>query len=83
MAKIKLGKKYKDVVTGFTGTATAETTFQFGCIRYCLESAELKDGTPVECWFDEQRLKAVSGKVETRATTGGPGGPVVTRRTTG
>ncbi len=77
---IKLGKKYKDSVTGFEGVATAQTIFQFGCIRFCLESADLKDGKPVECWFDEQRLVSPS---KSRAETGGPGGPVATRRTTG
>lgn len=78
--KIKLGEKYKDSITGFEGVATAMTEFQYGCIRYCLESKELKDGKPVECWFDEQRLVVPKN---VRGTSGGPGGPVAARRTTG
>ncbi len=65
---VKLGEKYKDKISGFTGIATARTVFLFGCVRVLLESKKPKeDGTPIEIWCDEQRLTSKS-----KATTGGP-----------
>ena len=66
---IRLGDKVRDNITGFTGVATGRTEYLYGCVRICIEPAELHDGKPVEAlWFDEQRLDAASG-----AKTGGPG----------
>jgi len=71
---IKLGEKYKDKISGFEGVATARTVFLFGCVRVCLESKKLKDdGTPQECWFDEQRLTSKSKGTKSKGRTGGPG----------
>jgi len=70
MKSIKLGKKVKDSITGFTGIATAITEHLYGCIRVCVESKTLKEKDShesIELWFDEQRLIPKS-----EAPPGGP-----------
>lgn len=66
MTKLKLGKKYKDSISGFVGTATGVAEYLYGCRRVQLEGD--KDGKPEDFWFDEQRLEGVSST----AVTGGP-----------
>ena len=63
-----LGRKVKDVITGFSGVVIAKTEYLNGCISYCLQPTELKDnGTIKELeWFDSQRLGEAG-------ITGGPG----------
>jgi len=75
---IKLGSLVKDSITGFTGIATGDANFMYGCRRIQIESKMLKDGKPIEAqWFDEQRVEIVKvdkPKVSenSRATSGGP-----------
>jgi hypothetical protein len=58
--RLKLGKKYRDDVSGFEGVATAEYTFLNGCIRYQL-TGESRDGkAPEELVFDIEQLSPVS-----------------------
>lgn len=64
---IKLGEKVKDGITGFEGVATARAEYLYGCVRVLVESKKLKDGKPIDEWFDEQRLT-----VKSKADTGGP-----------
>jgi hypothetical protein len=52
---VKLGKRYRDTITGFLGTATSRTEYLYGCVRVVLEGHG-KEGTPEEWAFDEQRL---------------------------
>lgn len=76
MAKVKLGEKYRDTITGFVGTATARSEFLYGCVRVGLEGTSAEPGKPGEVeWFDEQRLVTAKDAkpVETNARTGGPG----------
>ena len=68
MAKAELGKKATDEITGFSGTITAITKYLNGCVHVCLEAAELKEGKPLEAWFDEQRVVK-----DSEVETGGPG----------
>jgi hypothetical protein len=65
----KLGKVYKDSITGFTGMAMGRTVYLHGCISVALLSLKLpKDGKPNDwVWFDEPRLISRS-----KATAGGP-----------
>jgi hypothetical protein len=68
MAKrsVKLGKKYRDSITGFEGIATARTEYLMGCCRILLEAKSGDDDTVKEYWFDETRLagvKPTKGKV--------------------
>lgn len=65
--QIKLGKEYKDCITGFKGIATAYTVHLYGCIRVCVESEKEESGYSIELWFDEQRLV-----LESKAGNGGP-----------
>lgn len=71
-ARVVLGERYLDTVTGVEGVATARHEYQFGCVRVTLEWQ--KDGEPKAESFDEQRLRAADGRpVELTARTGGPG----------
>lgn len=56
--KIKLGKKYKDQVTGISGIATAYIVYITGCIHVELSPPGLdKDGKQKQThWFDESRI---------------------------
>lgn len=76
---IKLGEKYRDTISGFEGVATARTEYLYGCVRIVLEGGGLKeDGTPKDCYFDEQRLERLDTSRPARtATSGGPQGSVV------
>lgn len=69
---VKLGQKYRDTISGFTGTATARTEYLYGCVRVILE-AEGEDAEKREQFFDEQRLVGLDGeRPEPTATAGGP-----------
>jgi hypothetical protein len=72
--KVKLGRKYRDRVTGFEGVATGRFEYQYGCVRIMLEATELRDGKSVDATFDEQRLLEVPSErpVRPTATSGGP-----------
>lgn len=73
--RIELGKKYRDEVTGFTGTATARFEYLNGCVRYQLDAPSSKEDGIQELVFDEQRLlladdgSQLSGR---KRATGGP-----------
>jgi hypothetical protein len=77
MAKIKLGDRVKDNITGFQGIVTAKTDWKNGCTRFGIQSEKLHDGKPIEVeWFDEDQCSIVledaapNGKREERR--GGP-----------
>ncbi len=56
----KLGKKYKDKITGFEGVATGYVEYISGCNQLLLAPPVGSDGTLRDSqWFDEQRLKAL------------------------
>lgn len=58
MKKIVLGAIYRDKVTGFEGTAVAETRYITGCNRVMLEPKAKEDGSLAgEGWFDLNRLE--------------------------
>lgn len=56
---IELGKKAKDIVSGWEGLATARYEYMNGCIRYEI-SAQDKDGQPKSFVFDEQQLEQLT-----------------------
>lgn len=75
MAKIQLGMRVKDQVTGFEGIASARTEYLYGCIRIAVQSTELKDGKPVDAqWFDEAQLSEVQKEIAPAITTTGGSG---------
>lgn len=71
---IKLGKKYRDRVSGWEGIATARYEYMNGCVRVELSGAD-KDGHPKGHVFDSEQIELVPAaktvKVE-RKRTGGP-----------
>lgn len=57
---VQLGKKYKDRISEFVGTATGVHNFLNGCQRVTLSGA--KDGKPEDFTFDVQQLEDEFGK---------------------
>lgn len=73
--KYELGKKYKDTLSGFEGTAIAVIKYITGCIQYELKAYGLHEGVPLKAqWFDEIRLEQVD-ESETVLPEGPNGGP--------
>ena len=79
MAKITLGDKVKDSVTGFTGIAIARTQWLHGCDRVTVQPDKLdKDGkVQGNETFDELQLEVIKAKAVATATkaqraNGGP-----------
>ena len=59
--KIQLGDQVRDMVTGFTGTATARIVFLNGCVRYCITPKVDKDGKIQEgIYIDVEQLEIIS-----------------------
>lgn len=59
MAKVKLGKKYRDKVNGFEGTAISTQEWLHSCTRVTLSA--MHDGDIKEFTFDEPQLEEVNG----------------------
>lgn len=73
---ILLGERYIDKQTGFEGTATAITFFQYACERVCLENYDPQRKEVKESIFDAPRLTSLkTGKTAVVEKTGGPGMP--------
>lgn len=77
MARINLGDKARDVVTGFVGTVTGKASYLTGCDQYVLtppaKDGELKDAG----WFDENRIEVLAPDTVTltKAKKDKKGGP--------
>ena len=84
--KVKLGKEYKDSISGFSGIAVARTEYLYNCIRVMLSPTKLKpDGDFLpDTWFDEPVLVAVRSKRTIKSkkgeATGGPSRSVAPNR---
>ncbi|KKM21381.1 hypothetical protein LCGC14_1635920 [marine sediment metagenome] len=73
---IELGQKVKDTVTGFTGIATATTTYLHGCRRIAVQPKVDKDGNIPECQvFDEPQLECLGKKPKVKSGERDTGGP--------
>lgn len=58
-----IGYRVKDIITGFTGIATAHCVYISGCNQVLVSPGLDKDGKLMGShWFDEQRLQLVGGK---------------------
>lgn len=80
MAKIELGDKVKEVVTGFTGVVTGIASYLTGCDQACVTPRVKEDGSHVSGqWYDVTRLEVLKkGVVDVLGKTDGqddPGGP--------
>lgn len=68
-SSIKLGQKYRDLITGFEGTASAIAHYLNGCDRVLLEA--IMGDNLREYWFDITRLEAVK-LIKKEKKPGGP-----------
>jgi hypothetical protein len=69
---IKLGDKVRDKISGLTGIAVCKTEWLYGCVRFGVQSPEIKDGRPVDShYFDEPQLELVQDNEAKPADTGG------------
>lgn len=70
------GKRAKDIITGFTGTAVGYRLYCTGCNQILLAPAVDENGTYWEPqWFDEQRVEIIpenAAQVLDNASTPGP-----------
>lgn len=73
MKDVVLGRKYRDTVSGWEGTATARYQYMNGCIRIEIAGAD-KDGKPESFVFDVQQIEELDApKIAVApAATGGP-----------
>jgi len=84
MARINLGDRAKDIVTGFEGTVTGKASYLTGCDQYVI-TPDASDGKMNDAgWFDENRVEVISKSKIKLATTkknkkGGPAPKVVGR----
>ena len=72
--KIKLGKKYKDPITGFEGTAIARIEYLWGCVQFELRPFGVDQAGKIKesAWFDESRLVDLKDNPASNASRGGP-----------
>lgn len=70
--ELQLGSKYKDTVSGWTGTLTAVYFYLNGCVRGSIDAKD-KDGQPKGYVFDEEQLQLLAAKP--KATPSKSGGP--------
>lgn len=69
---IEIGKKVRDKISGLEGIAIARAEWLYGCVRFCVQPQELKDGEPVDStWFDEPQLEYVTREVKKTVPSGG------------
>jgi hypothetical protein len=74
--EVTLGKRYRDVVSGFIGIATATHTYLNGCIRVSLTPPVDADGKKRESEaFDIQELVLVDDGVKESVKPTPTGGP--------
>lgn len=78
----KLGKKYRDTITGFEGVATGRFEYLHGCVRWQLVGKHPENGGPQDFVFDEPQLEEVKSE-KTHKATRGTGGPRPTPARTG
>ncbi len=92
-ATFRLGEKFQDEITGFTGIAEQRITYLNGCVHYYIRSNKadasgraLIDALPEGAYFDYKRLKKISDGVAPKVTKTKPakvheksdsGGPTV------
>lgn len=60
--KIEMGRKVKDVITGFEGVVGGRAQYLTGCNQYLVQPKGKKDTYPTSAWVDEGRLRVVGKK---------------------
>lgn len=72
--KVKLGKRYRDTVSGYVGIAVCRTEWMNGCNRASLQAPVDKEGKlPDIQTFDEVQLEIIAeGVPSKRKASAGP-----------
>jgi hypothetical protein len=72
--EIKLGSQVEDLVSGFTGIATARIEYLNGCTQYCIAPRAVDNKIVENQYFDHAQLKVIAeGSVKVDPyDTGGP-----------
>lgn len=76
-SEIQLGQRYRDINTGFEGTATVVSFFQHGCDRLTIKGMN-KQGEIVEYAFDSPEVELITADAPPQPVkslerkTGGP-----------
>lgn len=71
--KAKLGKEYRDIVSGFVGIATAEYRFLNDCVRVQLTGKSEEGKKPQELVFDIEQIEKIGDGVKTKSKPTGGG----------
>jgi hypothetical protein len=77
-AKIKLGDRCKDSISGFDGICTGLAEWLYSCTKVCItpEKVDKEKYRPAEpCWFDEPQITLIKEEVipKDKKNTGGFG----------
>lgn len=59
MARISLGDRARDVVTGYTGVVVGRSEWLTGCSTYGLQTLKADGTDACTLWFDEARVEVV------------------------
>jgi hypothetical protein len=83
---LMLGKKVKDIITGFTGIATSKLEFLTGCTQIGI-SPPVKKGEPTipdTVYVDISRVEVLGEgpKLKTKVVKKEPGGPITRKMKT-
>jgi len=73
--RVKLGKRYRDKVTGFEGIAVSLHDYLQGCRRVSLERLGSEGDKIITLAFDEPNLEEVDAGVRVPVGAGRTGGP--------
>lgn len=69
---IQLGKKVRDIVTGFEGIAVAEVKYLNGCLQYGVKPKAADNKMPDVIYIDVQQLETINDGVSVaQKETGG------------
>ena len=73
--KVKLGRKYRDKVTGFEGVAVSIHTYLQGCNRISMERLSPEGDKIISLAFDEPNLEPADARQFVEPGDGSTGGP--------
>lgn len=81
MSQVQLGARYRDMVSGFVGIATARSEELTGCDRLRLSSQDKKNPSSVSldvtcADYIDEGVSATFGKMQLAAAGASPGGPM-------
>lgn len=72
---IKLGQRVRDIVSGFTGIATAKCEYLNGCVQYCVKPPCKDNKQEDGMYIDHQQLEVVDDGILSQIAPKETGGP--------